>query len=151
MCHHLLEHNPIPCNMVKVNALWPKFHDKNGARSSSSLLASSSPYLLVLGVTVTTVRYYSSRGARRDTSPPPPTNSLLMCVCAPRPSLSRCFAGELFFDHFALLIEAFPPFLFPLMRLQEHMQTANLGVKFWTAKKREFGIARSRLGMKRKH
>jgi hypothetical protein len=150
MCHHLLEHNPIPCNMVKVNALWPKFHDKNGARSSSSLLASSSPHLLVLGVTVTTVRY-SSLSWCPSGHLPTPTNSLLMCVCAPRPSLSRCFAGELFFDHFALLIEAFPPFLFPLMRLQEHMQTANLGVKFWTAKKREFGIARSRLGMKRKH
>ena len=56
---------------------------------------------------------------------------------------------ELFFDQFLELMDSFPPFLFPMLRLQERLQNANGGVKFWKAKKKLFQNARGRLQMNR--
>ena len=47
------------------------------------------------------------------------------------------------------LMDSFPPFLFPMLRLQERLQNANGGVKFWKAKKKLFQNARGRLQMNR--
>ena len=56
---------------------------------------------------------------------------------------------KLFFDQFLELMDSFPPFLFPMLRLQERLQNANGGVKFWKAKKKLFQNARGRLQMNR--